>query len=58
MLSNDVQYVPVLNEGEPVGYITMRTILEALMNETANEQNVSECMQTDFLALFTTANID
>lgn len=58
MLSNDVQYVPVLNEGEPVGYITMRTILEALMNETANEQKVSECMQTDFLALFTTANID
>ncbi|MEJ8778867.1 sigma 54-interacting transcriptional regulator [Pseudogracilibacillus sp. ICA-222130] len=58
MLSNHVQYVPVLNEGEPVGYITMHTVLQKLMNETAKEQKVSESMRTDFLAVFTTANMD
>src|SRR5699024_10446840 len=58
MIEHKLDYTPVVNAlDEPVGIVTMQSILKAFLQEQTKEISVDKLMEMQFLPIYSTANM-
>lgn len=58
MKAYHVDYVPVVNNGgEPIGVVTMHAVLAALLEKNAEEKNVADIMEKQFITMYPTTHL-